>query len=260
LIHIKVSDQDPRRAAELANGYVDEFRALSEHIAITEAAQRRLFFERQLEQAKNNLAQAEEALKLTEQTTGMIELSSQASALIASAASLRAQIVEKEVEIQGMQTYATGQNTELALAQRELEGMRAQLAKLGGSENTSSGEMILPKGMVPQAGLEYVRKLRDVKYRETIFEIIARQYEIAKLDEAKEGAVIQVVDAAVPPDIRSFPKRGLIMMGATAVGFIVGIFAALALAYIKRVKGDPEDALKLHHIYGALSFKRRRTA
>jgi uncharacterized protein involved in exopolysaccharide biosynthesis len=260
LIHISVEDRDPRRAAELANGYIDQFRAQSQHLAITEAAQRRLFFEQQLEQAKDSLAKAEEALKQTEQTTGVIQLDSQARALIESAASLRAQITAREVQIQGMQTYATGENAQLVQAQRELDGMRAQLAKLGGSEDSHGGEFIVPKGLVPEAGLEYVRKLRDVKYNETIFEILARQFEVAKLDEAKQGALIQVVDSAVPPDKRSFPKRGLIVIGATVLGFFIGAFTALFQAGFRRLKDDPEATAKLHLLRRAIALKRQRTS
>jgi uncharacterized protein involved in exopolysaccharide biosynthesis len=260
LIHISVEDRDPRRAAELANGYVDQFQNLSQHLAITEASQRRLFFEQQLEQAKDNLANAEEALKQTEQTTGLIELSSQANALIESAASLRAQITAREVQIQGMQTYATGENAELVQAQRELESMRAQLAKLGGSEDSTGGELIVPKGRVPEAGLEYVRKLRDVKYNETIFDILARQFELAKLDEAKQGALIQVVDPAIPPDKKSFPKRALIVIGATVLGFFIGVFMALFQVGFRRLKDDPEATAKLHLLRRALSLKRQRTS
>ncbi len=164
LIRISVEDRDPRRAADIANGYIDQFRLQSQHLAITEASQRRLFFEQQLEQAKDNLANAEEAMKQTEQKTGVIQLDSQARALIESAASLRAQVAAKEVQIQGMRTYATGENFQVVQAQQELESMRAQLAKLGGSEDSASGGLIVPKGQVPEAGLEYVRKLRDVKY------------------------------------------------------------------------------------------------
>jgi uncharacterized protein involved in exopolysaccharide biosynthesis len=244
LIHISVVDRDPRRSAELANGYVDQFRDLSQHLAITEASQRRLFFEQELEQAKNNLANAEEALKQTELTTGVIEPDSQARSLIESAATLRAQITAREVEIQGMQTYATGENAQLVKAQRELESMRAQLAKLGGGDSTG-GELIVPKGRVPEAGMEYIRKLRDVKYYETIFDILARQFEVAKLDEARQGALIQVVDPAIPPDRRSFPKRGLIVICATAVGFILGVFIALFQAGFQRLKDDPETTQKL---------------
>lgn len=258
LIHISIDDSDPNRAAELANGYVDQFRNLSEHLAITEASQRRLFFEKQLEQSKDNLANAEEALKKTEQQTGLIQLDSQARALIESAAALRAQIAAKEVQIQSMRTFATSENSELVQAQQELDGLRTQLAKLGGSSNIDSGLMV-PKGQVPEAGLEYVRKFRDVKYNETIFEILARQFEIAKLDEAKQGAVVQVVDYAIPPDRRSFPKRALIVIGATAVGFFIGVFLALILAVYERTMRDPEASSKLRHLRDVV-YRRRRTS
>jgi tyrosine-protein kinase Etk/Wzc len=253
LIHLSVEDHDAQRAAELANGYVEQFRDLSQHLAITEASQRRLFFQQELEQAKNNLANAEEALAQTEQKTGVIQPDSQARALIESAASLRAQITAREVQIQGMQTYATGENSELIQAQQELAGLRAQLAKLGGSEDTNGSEFMIPKGLVPKAGMEYVRALRDVKYYETIFDILARQFEVAKLDEAKEGALIQVIDPAVVPDRRSFPKRSLIVIGATVVGFILGVFFALMQAGVQRLKRDPDESEKLRSLRQALS-------
>jgi uncharacterized protein involved in exopolysaccharide biosynthesis len=228
MIHISVQDHDPRRAADLANGFVDQFRLQSQHLAITEASQRRLFFEQQLEQAKDNLANAEEAMKETEQQTGVIQLDSQARALIESAESLRAQVAAKEVQLQGMRTYATGENSQVVQAQQELDSMRAQLAKLGGSEDSASGGIIVPKGQVPEAGLEYVRKLRDVKYNETIFDILARQFEVAKLDEAKQGALIQVVDPAVPPDRRSFPKRTLMQACLRGFHWHVSLYSSSA--------------------------------
>ena len=257
LIHISVEDHDPRRAAELANGYVDQFRKLSEHLAITEASQRRLFFEQELEQAKNNLATAEESLKQTELKTGVIQPDSQERALIQSAATLRAEITQREVQIQGMQTYATGENSQLVQAQQELQGLRAQLAALGGSEDNSGNELIMPKGRVPQAGMEYIRKLRDVKYYETIFDILARQFEVAKLDEAKEGALIQVVDPALPPDRKSFPKRALIVVGATAAGFFLAIFIVLLKAGFSVLEQDPETSLKLDLLRRSLAFRRQ---
>ena len=260
LIYISFEDHHPLRAAELANGYVEQFRDLSQHLAISEASQRRLFFQQELEQAKNNLADAEEALKQTELATGVIQPDSQARALIESAATLRAQITAREVQIQGMQTYATGENSQLVQAQRELDTMRAQLAKLGGSEGNAGGEFIVPKGRVPETGMEYIRKLRDVKYNETIFEILARQYEIAKLDEAKHGSLIQVVDPAVPPDRKAFPKRSLMVIGAIAAGFLLGIFIALFQSGFERLKDDPEATDKLHLLRRAFSFKRQRSS
>lgn len=254
LIHISVEDHNPNRAAEIANGYVDQYRDLSQHLAITEASQRRLFFQQELEQAKNNLANAEEALEQTEMKTGVIQPDSQERALIESAASLRAQITAREVQIQGMQTYATGENSALIQAQQELAGLRAQLAKLGGSEDSAGNDFLIPKGLVPKAGMEYVRRLRDVKYYETIFDILARQFEVAKLDEAKEGALIQVVDPAIVPDRRSFPKRGWIVIGATVVGFFLGVFIVLFQGGFEQLKRDPEAGEKIATLKRAASI------
>ena len=253
LIYISVYDADPNRAAELTNGYVNQFRKLSERLAITEASQRRLFFEKQLEQAKDDLATAEEALKLTQQKTGLIQLDSQARALIESAGTLRAQIAAKEVQIESMRTFATNENSQLIQSQRELESLRAQLAKLGGSETMDAG-LIVPMGKVPAAGLEYIRRLRDVKYHETIFEILARQFEIAKLDEAKQGSLVQVVDTAVAPDRRSFPKRALIVIGATVIGLFLGFIVALVQEGLQRAKGSPEIAQKMVELRDSLSL------
>ena len=244
LIHISVEDRDPTRARDLANGYVDQFRNLSEHMAITEAGQRRLFFEKQLQQANQSLADAEESLKETEQKTGLIAIDAQTRALIESAASLRAEVAAKEVQIQGMQTYATGENAQLVEAQQELDSLRAQLARLGGDSDNSNG-IIVPKGQMTEAGVEYVRKLREVKYYETIFDILARQFELAKLDEAREGALIQVVDPAIVPDKRSFPKRSLIVICSTLAGFLVSVFAVLALTGLQRIRNHPEASKKL---------------
>jgi len=257
LIHVSVEDRDPGKASALANGYVDQFRDLSQHLAISEASQRRLFFQGELEQAKDNLVNAEQALAETEQKTGVIQPDSQARALIDSAASLRAQITAREVQIQGMQTYATAENSELIQAQKELAGLRAQLTRLGGSEDTGGNELMIPKGLIPKTGMEYVRKLRDVKYYETIFDILARQFEVAKLDEAKEGALIQVIDPAIVPDRRTFPKRGLIVIGATAVGFVLGLLIALCQAGLQRLKDDTESTQKLNLLLRSFSAKSR---
>jgi tyrosine-protein kinase Etk/Wzc len=173
--------------------------------------------------------------------------------LIESGAALRAQITAREVQIQGMQTYATGENAQVIQAQRELDGLRAQMAKLGGSVDGDG--LIVPKGSVPEAGLEYVRRLRDVKYAETIFDILARQFEMAKIDEARQGAVIQVVDPAVPPDKRSFPKRVFIVIGGCLAGLLCGVVAAIVLAGLEQLNEDSETALKLNYLRETLLRK-----
>jgi tyrosine-protein kinase Etk/Wzc len=252
LIRLSFESRDPNRAAEVANGYVEQFRTLSQHLAISEASQRRVIFEQQLEKTNKDLANAEEALKATELSTGMVQVDSQARALIESAARLRAEVTAKEVQIDAMHTYAAPDNPALAEAQQELDGLRAQFAKLVGSHGTAADDVFLPKGQIPQAGLEYIRRLRNVKYYEAIFDILARQLELAKLDEAKEGAFIQVVDAAAPPERKSFPKRTLITLAAAALGFSLAIMFALFQAGLSRLRSDPAKSEKLFLIHQAL--------
>lgn len=251
LIRISVTDRDPHRAEQMANGYVQEFKRLTGGLAVTEASQRRLFFEQQLAGAKDQLATAEEALKQTEQQTGVVQLDTQARAVISSVTQLRAQIAAKEVQIGAIRSYATDNNPELQVAQRELEGLQAQEQKLGASPG---GENMLPipKGSMQQAGLEYVRKLRDVKYYETIFDLLARQYEVAKVDEARQGAVIQVVDRAVVPDRRSSPKRALIVAGAIVLGLLFGMAWLFSEKAWSRLKRNPAERSRLDALKAAL--------
>ena len=253
LIHIAVQDHDPGRAAEIANGYVDEFRTLSQHLAIGEAAQRRLFLEGQVNQTKKQLADAEEVMKTTEQKTGLIELNSQARALIDSAAYVRAQIAAKQVQIQGMKAYATEQNPGVTQAEQELTTLRAQMKSLTGSE--SSDGMIIPKGQVTEAGLEFMRKLRDLKFYDAEFALLTKQLEIARLDEAREGSMIQVVDPALTPDRRSFPHRTLMVLTSAASGLFLGILMVLVLARFAALQSNPQTGSLLAEIADAIRHR-----
>ncbi|HEV3305032.1 MAG TPA: Wzz/FepE/Etk N-terminal domain-containing protein [Candidatus Sulfotelmatobacter sp.] len=224
LIRLTIEDGDKQKAAELANGYVEEFRKLSASLAITEAARRRLFFEQQVQQAKDKLTEAEVAMSKTQQSTGVLQIDSQARALIESAAILRGQVVAKQVQIEGMRAFATDDNPNLVLAKQELAALQSQLDRVAGSNNDVGSDINLSKGRVTQSGMEYLRRFRDLKYQETVFELLAKEFEIAKLDEAREGSIVQVVDAAIPPDTKSSPHRTLIVMGATILAFFVAIF------------------------------------
>ena len=154
-----------------------------------------------------------------------------------------------------MRAYATGENAQLFEAQQELDSLRAQLAKLGGNSENPEG-IIVGKGQMTEAGAEYAGRLRDVKYYETIFDILARQFELAKLDEAKEGAVIQVVDPAIPPDKKSFPPRTLIIVGGTVLGFVLSILLALVQAALSHIKSDPDAIEKIAPFRRAMSWRK----
>ena len=246
LIRVTVEDHDPKRAAEMANGYVEEFRKLSATLAITEAAGRRMFFEQQLKEAKDNLTEAEEAMRKTQQSTGVLQIDSQARALIESAAVLRGQVVAKQVQIQSMQSYAAEDNPSLILAKQELAALRRQLELLAGSQQDLGSDINLSKGRVTGSGMEYLRRLRDLKYYETVFELLAKEFEVAKLDEAREGAIIQVVDPAVIPDKKSSPHRTLIVMAVTILSFFVIAFFILLRENWARAFELPENRQRLH--------------
>jgi len=231
LIRLSLTDKDPARAAELANGYIEEFRKLSATLAISEAAQRRLFFEQQLEREKDRLSAAEEDLKRTEQTTGLVALDSQARTMIQSTANLRAEIASKEVQIAATSTYATTENPDLIVLNRELSELKSELVRTSGE---SGNQDLNVSSKLPQAGLEYVRKDREVKYQEMLFEILARQYESARLDEAKEGTPLQIADPATPPDHKSGPKRLYYILTGFGLGLSFGIVFVLFQAALER--------------------------
>jgi len=248
LIRITVEDHDAKRAAELANGYVEEFRKLSASLAITEAARRRLFFEQQLQPAKEQLAVAEEAMRKTQQSTGVLQIDSQARALIESTAMLRAQVVAKEVQIQGMRSFATEDNPELVLARQQLAALQSQLEHLAGSQQDTGSDIVMSKGRVTGAGLEYLRRYRELKYHEAVYELLTKELEIARLDEAREGELVQVVDPAVTPDKKSSPHRTLIVIGMTILAFFVAVFWIIVRQGLERAFRLPENRERLEAI------------
>ena len=245
-IRISVEDKSRVRAPQIANAYVDELRQLTQTLAVTEAGQRRLFFEGQLEQAKDNLADAEQALKETEQKTGLIQLDGQAKAIVDAVVKLRALIAAKEVELHAMRLFSTEENPDVRLGEEQLSGLREQLARLEKrSASAIPGDVEVPTGSVPEAGLQYVRKLREVKYAETLFEMLAKQYEAARLDEARTAAVIQVLDPAIEPDRKSSPKRGLIIFAVMSLGFLGAVGYTIAAAAWAEMRLNPETQHRL---------------
>jgi uncharacterized protein involved in exopolysaccharide biosynthesis len=161
--------------------------------------------------------------------------------MVETTARLRGQIAVKEIQISAMRAFATGQNPDLKQAQHELDAMKQELAKM---EGTSSGRD--NAGSVGKAdGMENLRLLRDVKYFETIFELLAKQYEIARIDEARDASLIQVLDKAVEPERKSKPKRALIViLTALVAGFLAVIWAFIREAG-QRARQNPEQASRL---------------
>lgn len=226
LIDITAEDPNPQRAADMANALVEELIAVSKGLAVTEAAQRRLFFEEQLNDVKTALEKAEEEMRGFQEKTGALKIDDQARAIIQGIGNLRAQIAAKEVEYKVAQTYTTPQNPDLQRIEAELRGMRGELNKLE-QKGEKGYDPLMPTRRMPSVGMEYLRRLRDLKYSETLYELLAKQMELAKLDEARDATVIQVIDKAVKPERKAKPRRAIIVVVSTLTGFLFSLFIAL---------------------------------
>ncbi len=259
LIHIDVEDHSPTRASDMANAYVDELYLMNSRLAITEAAQRRVFFDQELANEKNALAAAEDALKQMEEKTGVIQLSGQAESIIRSIAQIRAEIAASEVELQATKTFATEQNPDAIRLQEEINSLRSQLAKLENDPRAAQlGAGGLQAGRVPAVGLEYARRLRDVRFNEALYELLTKQYEAARIDEAKAAPLIQVVDRAVPPDKKSSPHRVLLTLGFGFAGFLLACGVSIAERTLDRMQQVPEYAAKVSRLRRMFRFRGRR--
>jgi uncharacterized protein involved in exopolysaccharide biosynthesis len=238
IITLTVEDRDPKRAADMANAFVEELKSLAGGLAISEAGQRRMFFEDQLGQTKVSLARAEEEVKGFQQRTGMFQVDAQARAIIEGIARLRAGIAVKEVEAKVLRSFATAQNPDLQRVEEEIRALRIELEKVETSRG-SGFDPLMSSGRVPEMGTEYLRKFRQLKYNETLFELLSKQYELAKLEEARDAVVIQVIDRAVPPERKSGPKRAVIVILVTATMLLLSVLIVLLLEHPWEKSGKP---------------------
>ena len=253
VITIEVDANTPRLAASLANGYVEELNRANSRIAVTEAGQRRIFFERELERAKNALADSEAALRDAIGSGGLVSVDAQSRANIDTAARLRAQITAKRVQLGAMRGYATASNPDVRKAEEEIASLSEQLERVetGMTAGASTAGRNRSTGVSADTGVRNIRLYRDVKYREAIFEIIARQYEVARIDESKEAPIIQVLDVAAPPERKSAPKRAQIVAMTFLSGFAVAVFGAMVSQSLRDQMDDPKRRDRLESLKSA---------
>lgn len=212
LITVDVEDRSPQRAADMANRLVEELRRVTDTIAVTDAQQRRKFFEQQLRQTQDKLVQAQQALQGSGFTQGALKAEPKSAA--EGYARLRAEVTAAEVRLQTLRGSLSDATPEVQQQQNALVALRGQLARLEQTADAGGGP-------------DYVGKYREFKYQETLFDLFAKQYELARVDESREGALIQVVDPATPPEKKSKPKRVIVALAATLlsglalVGFVL---------------------------------------
>lgn len=237
LITVEVDDTSRELVPKLANSYVEELLHLTSTLAVTEAAQRRLFFERQLQVARENLATAEANLKGALDRNGVAIVDTESQAMAATIGRLRAQVSAKEIELSSMAAFVTTNNVAYKRTQEELSSLRAELIRLqNGTAADSKPETAVSERRT--SGLKSAELMRDVKYYQMLYELLAKQYEVARLDEAKDTPVVQVLDPAIAPEKKVKPHRVLIMIG----GAFLGLLSALVWVLIAESK---ERMLKL---------------
>ena len=249
LISIEATDKDPVFAAQLANIYIDELHNLLGRLAVTDAQQRRVFYEDQIKKTQTEFANAEARFRQSNEKSGMQVTSILAETGIRANAEMRGQIAAKEVQLQAMSRFETAQNPDVQRLSSEISALRQQLAKLeSGSGN--AGSSVTPKQQ------EAVQAYRDIKVQEAMLEVLIKQYELARVDEAKEGPLVQQVDPATPPERRSKPKRTLIVLVSALGGLFLGVLAAFVRRSIKKAASDPESSQLMIQLREAWSWKK----
>ncbi len=217
IITVEVEDDDPKRAAAIATQYVEELRRLTATLAVTEPQQRRLFFENQMLAAKAKLTEAQAALQQSGFNKGALNAEPQSAS--AGYARLRSDLAAAQVRLATLENSLAPTAPEVRQQSATVSALQDQLRQLESSGATGANSP------------DYVSKYRAFKYEETLFDLMAKQYEIARVDESREGALIQIVDPARPAEHRSWPRRGLFLL----VGAIAGPLLA-ALYFISRAR------------------------
>ena len=243
VISVSVDDRSPQLAAELANGYIEELEKLAKKLAVTEAGKRRLFYESEVKSELDELSKAELGLKQTQEKTGIFTLESQAKAVIESVAALRATVAAQQIQVQAMRSFATPENPDLIKAENELAAAEAQLNRM--EKRTGSGSTLdMPLSAMPTAGLEYLRRYREVRYHESLFALLARQYEAARIDEGKDPVIIQELDKATPPEKKSSPHRAIILVIVVILAVLIAVMLAFFMERVEKAKENPQFAAR----------------
>jgi len=242
IITITAEDKDPKRAAQLANTFIQELGKTTVRLNLSKAGTERLFLEKRLDLVKKDLLAAEEDLKSFSQRNKIVLVESQAGAAITGIARLKSEIASKEVQLAVLRGTRTKDSPEVKALQTAITRMNAELGNSVGSGGDGGG--IPSIGNVPGIGLEYKRKVRDMKTQEAILEQLTKQYEIAKLSEAKDSSSFQVLDDAVVPVYKSKPRRSLVVLFSTMIAFFASLLTVFVLEYLERMSDDDRKVLQ----------------
>ena len=237
IITVEVDDQIPQRAADIANQHIEELRRLTSDLTLTEAKQRRVFFQNQLQETREKLDNAQLALQTSGFNAGALRAEPRAAAETYSG--LRAELTAAEVRLQMLRQSLTDTAPEVQQLLSRLSALRSQVARVEASSP-------------PESGPGYITRYREFKYQETLFDLFSRQYELAKVDESREGTLIQVIDAASVPERKSRPRRSVVAIVWTLGAGLV-LTAFVFMRYFWRLSArDSDTAARIKRLRFAL--------
>ncbi len=253
LLTIAADDTDPAVAAELANAHVAALAKLLERIAVTQAQQRRAFLEKEVAKARIALANAQDAYVKLQAKSGIVSVDADTQLAIRHSAEIRSLLAAKQIELSSLGTYATAENPQVKRIEAEVSTLKAQLEKI------ENGDAASLRGS--DAGMATLRSYREMKYQESVVDVLSRQLELARVDEAKRGPLVQQVDVAAPPERKAKPSRLLILLASVAGGFVLAVTAVIGRAFgrqaVERARRSG-DLARLRHAW-TITFKRTRS-
>jgi tyrosine-protein kinase Etk/Wzc len=246
LISIEVTDENPQRAAEMANAFIEELDALLQKLARKEASERLAFLEKERTQANQRLAKAEEELRTFSEQSSVVQIDYQTKGMLEYISSLRAAVDSKEIQLQVLRQQATPFNYDLIRLETEIKGLKEKLraAEEQESQTPTSGQSMIATSKVPALGLEYMRLYREAKFQEGLSQLYLKLVELARLDEVRVAAVVQIVDFARPPEKRS-SQRLVPALAASIATFFIMIFILLIWEYCRGIPTREETARRL---------------
>ena len=179
-------------------------------------------------------------MKAFQEGNRAVKLDDQSRAIIEAIGIVKGQLMAKEVELQTMLSYATPINPQAEILKTQVEELTEKLRELGEGKkspgNPSSQDIFIPTAKIPDLALQYARLLREAKVQQTLYELLTQQYEMARIQEAKDTPTVQVLDEAKVPELKSKPsKRQIVMLSTITAGFFA-IFLAFFLEYVEKVR------------------------
>ena len=259
IITIEVTDRDPQRSAAMARAYVNELDRLVAQVSTSSARRERIFLEERLKTVKAELNTAARNFSSFASKNTALDIPAQGKATVEAAANLQGRLIAAEAELSGLRQIYTNNNVRVRAAEARVNELQQKLNEIGGSDsqgNENEARMLFPSiRKLPILGVTYADLYLQTKIQETVFELLTQQYEMAKVQEAKEIPSVKVLDAAIVPTKKTFPPRAVL----TVLGTLVGLSAAITWIFLK-TRWDSLEASDPGKVFAAEVLTTMRTS